>query len=207
MAGSFLDTLANDGYTIAAMPGNHDAYTFESLRKPWMDQFIGRHLALRTAPALSHMPGGTPLLLIPTAHPNFLSSRGAIETSTLNAVEQLLGSCGDTVVVTGHYPLLQRTSAYRLPWSRRLHGAEPLRQMLGQSGKRILYVAGHTHRFWFDRDPDYPSLSHLVTGAFIRHDSTRNTWGEFSAVYITRDTFLVDRYVRSHTWTVQKLEA
>ncbi len=104
-------------------------------------------------------------------------------------------------MVAGHYPLLSETYGYVMKPNRRLRNAESLRRALGESGKRILYIAGHVHRFSHVRDDQYPSLTHLTTGALFRLDPVSGVTGDFSEVRVERGDFRVLRHEFADAWT------
>jgi hypothetical protein len=103
-------------------------------------------------------------------------------------------------VVVGHYPFLNETKGYTVNPNRQLRNAEALRRALGESGKPVLYVCGHVHRFSFERDSEYPNVVHLTTGAFFRTAHESNSEGEFSEVRIGRGAFEVVRHVKRGDW-------
>ena len=79
-------------------------------------------------------------------------------------------------------------------------GAEALRAALGETGRPILYVAGHVHRFSYTQDDRYPGLQHLTTGAFFLQRQGQPERGAFSVIRIDRDGFQVDWHERTDGW-------
>ena len=199
-ARAFVDAVAGRGFAIQILPGNHDLYTFESLRQRRFEHYFAPYMPGDGYPAQHTLPGGTPLILVQTACPNLVSSRGRVTPHQLEWVEGLIDEVPDPVIVAGHYPLLTSTTAYEMSYERRLRGAEPLRQLLGRSGKRILYVAGHVHRFSYVVDPEFPNLRHLCTGTFFGHNKRENLDGEFSEIHVGPDGFDVYRHTYDTTW-------
>ncbi len=104
------------------------------------------------------------------------------------------------MLVAGHYPLLPQTYGYTLTPGRRMRNAEALREALGVSGKRILYLCGHLHRFSYVRDKDYPDLAHLSTAAFFPTRTSPGSQGEFTEVHVLERGFRVPRHVHRDTW-------
>jgi len=200
LARSFVDGLRARGLRIALMPGNHDVYTFGAHRSKRFERHFAEYLPADGYPCRLTLPGGTPLVLAPTVCPNVLSSRGRVAEDAAARVAELLEECAGRVVVAGHYPLLTDTPGYHTTWSRRLRNAQALHEALGASGRRILYVCGHVHRFSYDRDRRYPTLEHLSTGAFLCNDTHRGTQGEFAEVRVSPDAFHVIRHVNRNGW-------
>jgi len=200
MGRGFVDTLQRRGFSMHLMPGNHDVYTFESVRRRRFERHFQPFLPEGGYPALETLPGGTPLLLVPTVCPNLVSSRGRITLEQVAKAAEMLPRDAPSVVVAGHYPLLDETEGYALSPGRRLRNAAALRSALGMSGPRILYVAGHVHRFGYTRDPEYPNLLHLCTGAFFRRNEPEDIDGEFSRVRIFRGRFDVYRHTLRESW-------
>jgi len=206
LARDFLHELGSHDFAIHVVPGNHDVYTFESLRNRRFERYLGEFLPLGAKPVLRHLKGGTPLLLVPTVCPNMISSKGHISEDTIARVGELLGSCDGRIVVAGHYPVLWQTNSYYTKRDRRLRNADRLRTLLGSSGKQILYVAGHVHRFSYSFDPEYPNLEHVTTGALFRIDKRRGIKGEFSEIRIDTDGFRVSHHVWTDRWEARVSE-
>ena len=162
MARGFVHGLSRRGLTVTLMPGNHDVYTFEAQRAGRFERYFAEHLPVDGFPARLTLPGGTPLILVQTVCPNLLSSRGHITEGMVERTAALLRRCEGPVLVAGHYPVIRHTYGYHTSQGRSLRNAESLRKVLGESGKRVLYFAGHVHRFSYTRDPDYPALQHLA---------------------------------------------
>jgi UDP-2,3-diacylglucosamine pyrophosphatase LpxH len=200
MASTFVQGLKTKGLRIELVPGNHDVYTFRTLRTKRFEQYFGEFIPDGGYPALERLPGGTPLILVPTVTPNALSSKGRITDAEVAKVSELLKQCSTNVIVAGHYPVLARTYAYSQQESHQLRNAEALHRVLGESGCRILYVCGHTHRFSYVQDAQYPNLSHLSTGAFFRSDPQAGLQGEFAEIHATQAGFAVFRHTHEEEW-------
>ncbi len=167
-ARAFLMGLERLGLKVYAIPGNHDAYTFESFRRRGFEQSLGAFLPGERLPARVVLPGGTPVVFAPGARPNFLSSRGNILPEDIAQTARLVaGAPPGPVLVVGHYPMLFRTTAYAQEYLHRLGHAKALREALGNAGRTVLYIAGHVHRFSQTRDDKYPNLTHVTTNALF----------------------------------------
>jgi 3',5'-cyclic AMP phosphodiesterase CpdA len=202
MARAFVDGLRARGMTVHLLPGNHDVYTFESVRGRRFERHFGDLLPGGGYPARVTLGGGVPLLLLPTVRPNWLSSRGAVRPETIATAEAWLNEAGGPVVAAGHYPLLHVTSAYASGPSHRLGGRKALRRALGASGRRVLYLCGHVHRDSLDADPEYPALTHLSTGAFLQENPRTGTLGHFTEVHLSAGGLRVVRHIRRpDDWT------
>lgn len=206
LAAAFTLGLDRRGMKAWAIPGNHDVYTFESVRKGRFENHMEPWLPPEALPAVTRLGGGTPVLFVPTVCPNYFSSKGNISDEEIGAATALLESLESPVIVAGHYPLLSRTYAYATPGNRALRNAAALREALGRSGRDILYVSGHVHRFSYVADGDYPNLSHLTTGAFFRRDARSGVQGDFSEVQIDSGSIKVHRHVNTGDWTATEEE-
>jgi hypothetical protein len=189
----FVRGLRDRGMTVHLMPGNHDVYTFEAYRRKRFEHHFADFLPPEGYPVLVTLPGGTPLILVPTVCPRHFSARGIVIHETIDSVQLLLQSCGPRAVVAAHYPILHKTAGYASNPLRRLQDAEALRDVLGASGKRILYLCGHVHRYSHERDPRYPTMEHVSTGAFLRTDRAAGTTGEFVEVQVFAESFKIER--------------
>ena len=165
---SFLKDLGQRGLKVYAIPGNHDVYTFEASRRGCFEQHLGAFMPGEGLPARVVLPGGTPVVFAPGARPNLFSSRGNIRPGDIVQTTQLVAEAPPgPVLVVGHYPLLFRTTAYAQPPMHRLGHAKTLRAALGETGRTILYLAGHVHRFSETQDDRYPNLTHVTTNALF----------------------------------------
>lgn len=201
MARQFVDGLVRRGLVVSVLPGNHDVYTFRAAHENRFARHFAPYLPENGYPALETLPGGTSLVLVPTVCPNLLSSAGRIAADDVAATEALLREASDPLIVGAHYPVIYETEAYASGRNRRLRGAGELRRAVGECGKRVLYAAGHVHRFSYTRDPRYPNVSYLSTGAFFYHHPKKNCYGEFSELAVTDGGFQVQRHLyRNKTW-------
>jgi 3',5'-cyclic AMP phosphodiesterase CpdA len=201
LAVHFVRGLKARGLAVHLIPGNHDVYTFESVRARRFERHFGEFLPAEGFPARVILPGGTPLILVPTVRPRAISTRGFIASRDIKRVADLLGDCGPSAIVAAHYPVLHQTHGYASNWCRRMENADALRSALGDSGKRILYVCGHVHRFSYEHDTEHADLEHLSTGAFLRTDRANGSQGEFTVIKTFANAFRVYRHVHTDAWT------
>ncbi len=201
-ARAFVESLVNAGMRPVVFSGNHDVYTFESERKHRFEEYLGEWMPASTLPTRGAIAGGTPILYVPTARANLISSRGRITPNEVDAVRELLRAHRDPLIVAAHYPLLDRTYGYEMTSHRRLCGAGALREALGSYAGRLLYVAGHVHRFSHVIDPTYPFVNYLTSGALFRRDRVAGHTGEFSEVRVGQGGFRVFRHQFSGAWSV-----
>ena len=165
---SFLKDLEQRGPKVYAIPGNHDVYTFEVSRRRCFERYLGGFMPGERLPARIVLPGGTPVVFAPGARPNLLSSRGSIARKDIAETARLVAEAPPgPVLVVGHYPLLFRTEAYAQGYMHRLGHAKALRAALGETGRTILYLAGHVHRSSETHDGRFPNLTHVTTNALF----------------------------------------
>ncbi len=195
-AREFVEQIQQQGLNVAVLPGNHDVYTFESRRHRRFENYFQGIAPESGYPTNLALANRFRLLLIPTAQPNILSARGQVPDEVLQWIQQEIKTLDtEPVLVAAHYPILYETRAYHSAPSHRLAGAEKMRDILGKSGKQILYMCGHVHRFSLTQDPQYGNITHLSTGALFRMDSRQNTCGEFSEILVSDRSFVVRRNV------------
>jgi len=204
MAVRFVRGLRERGLRVYVLPGNHDVYTFGAARAERFERHLREFLPPEGYPSLAILPGGTPLILAPTVRPRRFSARGYIAPAKAAAVAKLLENCTDTVLAAGHYPVLHKTHGYVSNRFRQLENAELLRRALGESGRRILYLGGHVHRFSYQCDVDYPRLYHVTTGAFFRRHAALGTHGEFTEICVRETSYEIIRHVRRAQWEVER---
>ncbi len=202
----FVNGLLERGLAVHLLPGNHDVYTFESKRKKRFEKIFAKFVPPDGYPALRQLPGGTPLVLVPTVCPRHFSASGLITRAAAEKVSALLRECGPRVIVAAHYPILHRTKGYSSHPLRRLQNAESLREALASSGKKILYVCGHVHRFSYERDPKYPNIEYLSTGAFFRRNHDTDIDGEFAELRVREESFSISRHTHREKWNATEEE-
>lgn len=201
MGKDFVESLVRGGMKVHLMPGNHDVYTFESVRSRRFHHYFEGLTPPEGYPCRLTLPGGTPLILVPTVCPNLLSSAGRISDVEIEATRTLLDACPDgPVLVSGHYPLLHKTAGYTSSKSRQLRNADALRRTLGESRRSILYIAGHVHRFSYTRDAQFPNLCHMTTGAFFLKRPNENCRGAFSTIRTDAQGFTVSWHRFDQAW-------
>ena len=200
-ARAFLIDLASRGLLVHTLPGNHDVYTFESVRKQRFDRYIGGFCPAAQLPCRLQLPGGTPLVMAPTVRPNWLSSRGHISKEAIAATATLVREAPPgPVLLVSHYPLLHHTHAYHSAASRRLQGASALKAALGKTGRQVLCLAGHVHRCSYSFDSDYENLQHVTAPALFYAKASLKRPGGFLRIEVAKDTFRVRHYWRQAQW-------
>lgn len=202
----FVERLQDHGLDIVAIPGNHDVYTFESVRKRRFEHFFSQWLPREPLPCVFNLRGGTPVLLIPTVRPNFMSSQGYVSQQTIQDVETLLSETERSIIVAAHYPLIHWAKDYVAPVGRRLLHADALREVVGRHPYPVLYIAGHNHRFHLEQDKEFGHLTHVCTGSFLWQNEHLGTKGEFCEFGVDETMIQVIRHVRRDTWAAERLE-
>lgn len=200
LAREFLQELVRRGITPRVFAGNHDVYTFESVRHRRFEHYLGEWLPADRLPALAPLAGGLPVLYVPTACPNLLSSKGRITPSEIEVARGLLTQVSGPVLIAGHYPVLDRTYGYATKPSRRLRNAAALGAALRAYKDPALYISGHVHRFSFVQDPVVPNLTHLTSGALFRYDHSTGNSGDFSEIHAGPAGFRVVRHTFHGAW-------
>ena len=206
MARRFVDGFLSRGCKVVLMPGNHDVYTFESVRKKRFEKHFGDLLTDLHNPFRITLAGGTPMIVVPTVCPNWVSSRGRITPHAVARTRELIEETDGPVVVAGHYPILRSTPGYQLTNGRRMLNAELLHQALGDSKRKILYVCGHVHRFTHVQDARHAGLQQLSTGAFFRKAKETQSHGEFSEIHAAQDGFNIYRHRLTETWMREAID-
>lgn len=167
-ASNFVRALSSIGFPIILVPGNHDVYTFESVRKETFYSFFGDICPNSSQPHKTLLNETIPVVTVPTVRPNLLTSRGYVSREQIRLTKRMLGDIeAETILVMAHYPLFDYPEAYRCGFTRRLLGADALRSALGTLNKRILYLAGHVHVFSRANDPNYPLVEQVTSNALF----------------------------------------
>jgi len=202
MAAAFINTLGQSGIPVYMTPGNHDFYTFEAVRHKRFQKYFGERMEHPEIPRLAYLPGGMPLLILPTAQPNLLSSRGHITPHQILEARKLIEEAPDGhMVVLAHYPILSNP-AHHANCMRTLDNAAPLRRMLGDTGRPLLYLAGHVHVSTHDRDPRFPNLEQITTSALF-YDK-QHCPGGFTEVIIDKEAVMIHPWRFENGWKRQE---
>jgi 3',5'-cyclic AMP phosphodiesterase CpdA len=199
----FIRLLEEAGKRVHVIPGNHDVYTFASERRDDFGRYFGQWIPGDGLPCMERMEGGTPVVYMPTVCANALSSKGRITDEELARCVELVESCDGQVVVAGHYPILTQTEGYDAHGNRELRDADRVRAELGGTGRDILYVCGHVHRFSDVVDPEYGNIRHVTGGAFFRTAPESGCDGDLLVVDVGDDAVGIERHVhRGGEWVV-----
>lgn len=200
-AAAFLADLEGRGLKVIAAPGNHDVYTFEAVRRKRFEQYLSAYMPESGYPARITLPGGTAMVIAPTVAPNLISSRGYIGGADIARVAELTAQAPPgPVIVAAHYPLLPGTATYHSSPGRRLRNAGRLRQALGETGRTLIYIAGHVHRFSLVRDTTWNNMLHLCTAAFVMGRKPGAQQGAFSEIHVLEEGFRVFRHEYWDGW-------
>jgi 3',5'-cyclic AMP phosphodiesterase CpdA len=201
LARGFFAFLQRQGVDVLTVLGNHDVYTFEASRRRRPERHLQAWLPESGFPSQVTLRGGTPAVLLPTARPRLLSSRGHFgEGEARQTADKLAATPPGPVLVCGHYPALQETRGYGSKWGHRLDGAERLRRTLGDSGRAVLYVSGHVHRFSSTADPEYANVHHVTSPAFFNHWKPANRHGGFLQIDCGTSGFEVRHHWKAADW-------
>ncbi len=188
-ADRFLSLLAGGGLPVLAVPGNHDFYTRGAVRSRRCEQAMAPHMA-GELPCMRLLPGGTPVIFPPTAVPDW-AARGLISLEAIERTAALVREAPPgPVLVAAHYPIPHTTPGYHSVPTRRLRNAGALRAALGATGRRILCIAGHVHRFSWMPDPEF-DMQYLTTAALFLRRPSLGMEGAFSAIDVMDDGFRI----------------
>lgn len=207
MARQFVLRLEGHGVKPVAIPGNHDVYTFESVRKKQFQKFFESWMPEQPLPCTIHLRGGTPVVLVPTVRPNIMSSQGYVGPQVIREVSLLLDAIEGPAIVAAHYPLIHKVGSYVAPVGRRLLNADGLKDAIGKHPHPVLYLAGHNHRFHIERDGGFPQLTHLCTASLLWQDERSGTKGEFCELLIDSGGIEVIRHVCRASWETERHRA
>jgi hypothetical protein len=202
LAREFVRSIERRGMAPVVIPGNHDVYTFESVRHRRFEKYLGEWLPAKHLPTVRSLSGGFPVVYVPTVCPNLLSSKGRTLPAELAACRAALSKTSGPVLVAGHYPVLERTCGYITKPNRRLRDAEALGAVLREYRDPLFYFSGHVHRFSFVRDPISSGLTHLTSGALFRRDHAAGHTAEFSEIRYGPAGFEVSRHRLAGMWRV-----
>ncbi|MCX8064728.1 MAG: metallophosphoesterase [Candidatus Hydrogenedentes bacterium] len=171
LARRFTDEIKSLSIPVYIIPGNHDYYTFESVRRKRFEFFFKDYLISEEYPYSVRIDDNLTVIFLHTVRPNFLSSRGVISKEQVEKLGEMIATNKTPVIVCGHYPILHKTDTYYSNATRRLKGARFLRKVIVQAQTSLLYIAGHVHHYSYTVDRDNSRVSYLTTPPlFYRKD-------------------------------------
>ncbi|QDV08834.1 Calcineurin-like phosphoesterase [Planctomycetes bacterium Poly30] len=207
LAVEFIEHLTEDGVDVHVIPGNHDVYTFESVRQRRFEQYCRPWIPKEGFPARRALAGGTEVVLLSTVRANFVSSKGEMSLAAITRAGELIRECQPgPVLVFGHYPLLNETAGYTLTKNRRMVGAERLRETMAATDRQVLYVAGHVHRHSSTRDPEFPNLHHVTSPALFNHWGPVKRFGGFLELKAAPAEIEVRHHWKEGKWLSEAVE-
>lgn len=186
LAKNFIDDIRKRGIPIYVIPGNHDYYTFESVRRKRYETIFSEYCISGTYPIITHLPDGTSLISIHTVRPNFLSSRGVIDEGQIYRLGEIIKSLDKPAIICAHYPVLHRTPEYYSSYSRALKNANILRDVLIKTKVNLLYIAGHVHHYSLNKDNTNPLVTYLCSPPLFY---SKRRKGGFCEIAIEKDQF------------------
>ncbi len=188
IAKEFLNKIRATGHRLFVIPGNHDYYTFECVKKKRFETLLSDYCLTDDYPIVVKLPNGIPIIFLHTVRPNILSSRGEIDKEQIEKLNEIISSLHTPAVVCSHYPVLHHTPEYYSSYSRRLKNADLLRQTITQTRVPLLYVAGHVHHYSLTQDKNNPLVQYLCSPAFFYN---QKRGGGFSIITLKEDTFSI----------------
>jgi len=187
-AKKFIDKIKDMDFPVFVIPGNHDYYTYEAVRKKRCEKILSEYIIPNDDVAMTYLSDNTPLIFLHTVRPNFLTSRGEISLKQIQQLKDILQKIDKPTVICAHYPVLHHTPEYYSSYSRKLENSNHLREVLIQTKVPLLYVAGHVHHYSLSRDRDNPLVQYLISPALF-YNCERN--GGFSEITIQNGEFHV----------------
>ncbi len=196
-----LAPLLIDREKVTVLPGNHDRYTRESVRKRSFEAAFGAFAPRVEYPWLRPLDAETAILgLDPTrAH---LTATGFLPPSQLAEARQLVENHRPRrLIVACHYPIEVPERYARAARQKRLVNVGILREWLATLGPH-LYCCGHVHAAWAFRPQSLPDQLCLNSGAPLLHDPSGFNFPGMMEIDLQGD----DVRATHHAWTGARWE-
>ncbi len=148
------------------VPGNHDVYTFTSKRRDRIRQTFP-DVVPQAFPCVKPLIGGWRMLIVESAQPRVIDSRGRIGEWQLREVETILRSMSRDagVIVLCHYPFGKPPEMPPMKTGHRLLDDDRWRQVIGKCPARLVLVHGHVHCPWLWRVSGMTNVLDVNAGA------------------------------------------
>ena len=158
--------LPSSDDTARMVPGNHDRYTFPSMRKRLFEQAFEPWTSA-TWPAAWPMGRGTHVIGLDPTRPNKFNASGKLGQTQLESLRQHLTTIprSDRVIILCHYPIGTPPDLPREAPGHGLQDAQALRKLLAASHRPVLYIHGHIHWPWVWTPEDAPNVITINAGA------------------------------------------
>lgn len=158
-----LKPLTDHVAKVLAVPGNHDCYTFTATRQQLARQYLGSWMPAQF-PAMLPITDNWSVLMLDSAVPRLISSRGQLDDQQLNAAIRLLDAApdGHCVVVLCHYAIGNPPAFSRMKHNHQMVQQQAMIDVLGRAAKRlhIIFSHGHVHYPWaWPRDEGFFDLN------------------------------------------------
>ena len=161
LSGEFADAVDSldsitSRITTVMVPGNHDRYTFSSLRNRSFERAFGE-LAV-PLPHFRQLSGRWHLLALDTVVPRIVSSRGCVKSAQLQQARTLIADLTDRdgLVVLCHYDMRRPPDVSPAKWQHQLVGAGQFEKLLADCPARTIVLHGHVHEPWCWHRQDGP---------------------------------------------------
>ncbi len=143
LASALVSQFKEAGFSVLALPGNHDHYTKRAFRKKLFYQFFDPPFDEQGI-AVKPLGKGWRLIALDTAiATSLISSRGYFSPLLEKRLEKILSEIpsDEAVVLANHFPFFQHDS----PRKRLERGVE-LKNLIARFPRIKFYLHGHTHR-------------------------------------------------------------
>ncbi|WZO95969.1 metallophosphoesterase [Isosphaeraceae bacterium EP7] len=171
VARAALEPLLVDPERATVIPGNHDRYTWGSVRSKEFETHFGEFAPRSTFPWLRRLDERTAILgLDPTR--SHLSATGRLPEKQFAEARALLADEAnrpERLIVACHYPLEAPTFWAGELAKKRMKNAPEVEAWLAGLGPH-LYCCGHVHAAWAFRPRAVPEQLCLNAGAPLMHD-------------------------------------
>jgi 3',5'-cyclic AMP phosphodiesterase CpdA len=168
-----LAPLLNDPTRVTVIPGNHDRYTFGSVRYSVFEKTFGAFMPRPRFPWLRQLDERTAILGLDATR-SHISATGRLRAEQFEAARSLVAdptTRAPRLIVACHYPVLAPPVYASELAHKRLKNADEVRAWLATLGPH-LYCCGHVHAAWAYRPHDWPDHLSLNSGAPLLRDPT-----------------------------------
>tara|TARA_B100000683_G_scaffold265698_1_gene297001 strand:+ start:64 stop:999 length:936 start_codon:yes stop_codon:yes gene_type:complete len=158
-----LKPLTDAVQQVLAVPGNHDRYTYLATRSQLPRHYLGDWMPAKF-PAMIPVSKSWSVLMLDSAVPRKITSRGELGQEQINQLIRLLDATADgqNIIVLCHYAIGNPPAFSRMKHNHQLAEQQALIDILGRAAKRlnIIFTHGHVHYPWaWPRDEGFFDLN------------------------------------------------
>lgn len=200
-----LEPLLSDPSRVTIIPGNHDRYTGESVRKQRFEAIFGSFAPPEPYPWIRPIDDSTAILGLDATR-SHLTAKGKLPVTQLHRLKELIAANRfPRLIIASHYPLAAPEGYASELAKKRMINAPDVMEACAAIGPHI-YCCGHVHAAWAFEPVEIPGQLCLNSGAPLLRDRHGHRPPGFLEIYLEGSSVRVLHHAWvGHRWQVREL--